>query len=347
MSLFQREVGRALPNFYQQCSPCISPLVPVPSTAQCSSAMDVEQLRFFLQAADAGSVSRAAVKLGVSQPAVSRQIASLETELRTRLFYRHGRGVALTDAGRTLYLTVKPLLEQLGEVKELLLQRSEEPSGAVIVGMPASLMGTIGASCAQQFLSRYPKASLHLYEGSSGLLLDRLESGLIGAAVLYDTRRGPNMAVAPLLHEQLYLVTAWSESTDPSREVTIPELARHRLLLPGIQSGLRRAIDAAFKEHEIEAPILMDMHSVTVIKHLVERGVGSTILPYGAVYREVAHKYLSVRPIGFEIMRATLVTATTTGQPITHAMQVFLALLKEEVRRCVTAGTLRGSVTAN
>lgn len=306
--------------------------------------MDIEQLRYFQQVADAGSVSRAAVKLGISQPAASRQIASLEAELRTRLFYRHGRGVALTEAGRTLYLTVKPLLEQLGEVKELLLKRSDEPSGTVIVGMPSSLMGTIGATCAQQFLSRFPKASLHLYEGSSGLLLDRLESGLIGAAVLYDTRRGPNMAVSPLMVEQLYLVTAWSESTDVTREVTIPELARQRLLLPGTQSGLRRAVDSAFKQHEVEAHILMDMHSVTVIKHLVERGVGSTILPFGAVYREVAHRYLSARPIPLQIMHASLVTATATGQPITQAMQAFLALLGEEVRRCVTAGSLRGSV---
>jgi LysR family nitrogen assimilation transcriptional regulator len=306
--------------------------------------MELEQLRYFVQAAELGSVSRAAVKLGVSQPAASRHIASLEAELRTRLLYRHGRGVALTNAGRTLYLTVKPLLEQLGEVKDLLLQESEEPSGSVIVGMPASLMGTIGASCAQQFLKRYPKASLHLYEGSSGLLLDRLESGLISAAVLYDTRRGPNMLVTPLMVERLYLVSAWSDTIDETREVSLADLARHKLMLPGTQSGLRRTIDAAFKQHGISGHILMDMHSVTVIKHLVEKGVGSTILPFGAVYREVQDHYLAVRPIPLDLMHAKLVTATATGQPITLAMQGFLALLSDEVQRCVAAGSLRGSV---
>ncbi|OWT66420.1 LysR family transcriptional regulator [Candidimonas nitroreducens] len=308
--------------------------------------MNIDQLRVFQKTADAGGVSRAAVKLGVSQSAASRQIASLEAEFRSRLFYRHGRGVALTEAGRALYTAIKPLLEQLVEVKEQLLQKSEEPTGAVIVGMPSSLMGTIGASCAQQFLARYPKASLHLYEGSSGLLVDRLESGLIGAAVLYDTRRGPNMVVTPLLVEQFYLVTAWPKTSNLLREVTIPELARHQLLLPGIQSGMRRAVDAAFKQHDIEAHILMDMHSVTVIKHLVERGIGSTILPYGAIHREVANRYLSARPISLEIMGANLVTATATGQPITRAMQAFLSLLGDEIRSCVAAGTLRGRAVA-
>jgi LysR family nitrogen assimilation transcriptional regulator len=215
-------------------------------------AMDLEQLRYFQQAAEMGSVTRAALKLGVSQPAASRQIASLEAELRTRLFYRHGRGMLLTDAGRTFYQTVKPLLEQLGEVKELLRQQSEAPAGPVFVGMPTSLMGTIGASCAQHFLSFYPNASLQLYEGSSGLLLERLESGLISAAVLYDTRRGPNMLVTPLLVEQFYLVSRWSASQDPASEVSITELARQKLILPGKHSGLRRSVDAAFK-HNIKA----------------------------------------------------------------------------------------------
>ncbi|MGF6637320.1 LysR family transcriptional regulator [Paraburkholderia sp. MM6662-R1] len=306
--------------------------------------MDLEQLRYFKQAAEMGSVTRAAVKLGVSQPAVSRQIASLEAELRTRLFYRNGRGMALTDAGRTFYLTVKPLLEELNEVKDQLLQQSEAPAGSVLVGMPFSLMGTIGASCAQHFLSFYPNASLHLYEGSSGLLLERLQTGLISAAVLYDTRRGPNMLVTPLLVEQLYLVTSWSAAQDDASEVSITELARQKFILPGKQSGLRRAVDAAFKEHGINANVLMDMHSVTVVKHLVERGVGSSILPFGAVHREVADRYLSVRPIPLELMHARLVTATATGQPITQAMQAFLTLLASEVQRCVSSGILRGSV---
>ncbi len=306
--------------------------------------MELEQLRYFQQVADLGSVSRAAVKIGVSQPAVSRQIKSLEAELCTRLFYRHGRGVALTDAGRKLYVAVKPLLVQLGEVKELLLEEAPEPTGSIVVGMPASLMGTIGASLAQLFLQQYPRAQLHLYEGSSGLLLEKLENGMIGAAVLYDSRRGPNMLVTPLLEEQLFLVDAWSESPDASVPVTLEELMRRKLILPSIQSGLRRTIDAAFQGRNLTSPVLMEMHSVTVVKRLVEKGVGSSILPYGAVHREVGHRYLAVRPIPYEIMSARLGTAVATGQPLTRTMAAFFTLLMGEVQRFLAAGDLRGRV---
>ncbi|GAA5233315.1 LysR substrate-binding domain-containing protein [Verticiella sediminum] len=282
------------------------------------------------------------MKLGVSQSAASRQIKALEEDLHTKLFYRHGRGVALTDAGRKLYLAVRPLLAQLSEVRELLLEESEQPTGSIVVGMPASLMGTIGASLAQIFLHRYPKVSLHLYEGSSGLLVERLESGLIGGAVLYDIRRGPNMLIAPLLEEQLFLVEAWRGDGDDSSLGSLEELSRFKLILPGGLSGLRRTIEAAFHAGNIVSPVLMEMHSVTVVKHLVEKGVGSTILPFGAVYREVGHRYLSARPIPYEIMSARLGIATATGQPLTRAMRVFIQLLKEEVHRCLAGGSLRG-----
>jgi len=304
--------------------------------------MELEQLRYFQQVADQGSVSRAAMTLGVSQSAASRQIKGLEESLHTRLFYRHGRGVALTDAGRTLYLAVKPLLAQLGEVKDLLLEESAQPTGSIVVGMPASLMGTIGASLAQLFLHRYPKVSLHLYEGSSGLLVERLESGLIGAAVLYDTRRGSNMLVTPLLEEQLFLVEARTDDSDDASIASLEELSRFKLILPGGLSGLRRTIDSAFHAENIASPVLTEMHSVTVVKHLVEKGVGSTILPFGAVHREVEHRYLSARPIPYEIMKARLGIATATGQPLTRAMRIFIGLLKEEVDRCLAGGSLRG-----
>jgi LysR family nitrogen assimilation transcriptional regulator len=306
--------------------------------------MELEQLRHFQHVADTGSFSRAAIKLGVSQSATSRQVRNLEIELGVKLFYRHGRGVALTDAGRKLHLTVKPMLAQLGEISETLRDESNEPSGAVVVGMPSSIISTIGAPIAQSFFSGYPKATLHLYEGPSALLLERLESGLIGVAVLYESRRGKNMLVTPLLEEALFLVTPPAVLRGEGASTTLNEVAAARLILPGPQSGLRRAVEQAMQAHNLAPKVIMDMHSVTTVKLLVERGAGSTILPFGAVHREVADGRLGARQIPLEQMNATLVTATAVGQPITRAVQVLLALINAEVRRCVEIGQLRGNV---
>ncbi|MDB5575958.1 MAG: ligR, partial [Bradyrhizobium sp.] len=66
-------------------------------------AMNLKQLEYFVHVAELGSFSKAAVVLDIAQPALSRQVRSLETELRQQLFLRNGRGVALTDAGKRLF----------------------------------------------------------------------------------------------------------------------------------------------------------------------------------------------------------------------------------------------------
>ena len=88
----------------------------------------------------------------------------------------------------------------------------------------------------------------------------------------------------------------------------------------------------------------MDMHSVTVIKQLVEQGVGSTILPFGTVHREVRMRSLLARPIPMAMMSATLVTATATGQPMTRAMHGTIQLLEAQVHEGLKAGILRGKL---
>ena len=65
--------------------------------------MNLKQLEYFVQVAELGSFSKAAVALDVAQPALSRQVRALETEVRQQLFLRNGRGVALTDAGKRLF----------------------------------------------------------------------------------------------------------------------------------------------------------------------------------------------------------------------------------------------------
>ena len=77
--------------------------------------MNLKQLEYFVQVAELGSFSKAALVLDIAQPALSRQVRSLETELRQQLFLRNGRGVALTDAGKRLFdhsVAVLQLVEQ-------------------------------------------------------------------------------------------------------------------------------------------------------------------------------------------------------------------------------------------
>lgn len=96
--------------------------------------MELLELRYFMEVATAGSLSRAAAKLSVSQPTLSRQLRKLETEMRTELFYRHGRGVRPTSAGERLLDVARGTLQQLDDIKTELQSGTLDEVGEVTIG---------------------------------------------------------------------------------------------------------------------------------------------------------------------------------------------------------------------
>lgn len=191
------------------------------------------------------------------------------------------------------------------------------------------------------FAERYPKAHLRMRESFSGVLLEWAESGQLDLAVLYDARRGSNILTTPLLLEDLFLIEgcAGAASQDP---VEVSELAARRCLLTGPGNGLRRVVDAACWAERIQPQVTMEIDCVAAIKQLVERGKGCTVLPYGAVHREVQEGRLRARPFRTLAMRAMLVIATPPHRPVTPMIRSVINMLQTEVQRLASEGVLRG-----
>ncbi len=305
--------------------------------------MDLTELRSFVEIAAAGSVSRAASRLSVSQPSLSRQLGKLESELRSPLFYRHGRGVALTDAGQRLLEVAGAALRQLDQVREELQSHSLDQVGEVTIGAPPSIAATVGADLATAFAATHPKARLRMRESFSGILLEWVETGRVDLAVLYDARRGPNILATPLLLEDLFLIEAGGRT--PGAPAEIAELATRSCLLPGPGNGLRRVVDAACWSERVEPCVGTEIDCVAALKQLVERGIGCTVLPFGAVHREVQEGRLDARPFRSPAMRAMLVIATAPSKPVTPLGRSVIGMLQDEVGRLARAGVLRGSTS--
>jgi LysR family nitrogen assimilation transcriptional regulator len=302
--------------------------------------MEFLELRYFMEIAVEGSLSRAASRLSISQPTLSRQLKKLESEMRADLFYRHGRGVALTDAGRRLLDVATTALQQLDDVRGELQSHKLDEIGEVIIGTPPSIAATVGADLATAFAASFPKAHLRMRESFSGVLLEWIETGRLDLAVLYDARRGANILATPLLLEDLFLVEApGAPRTDG---IDMSELASRPCLLSGPGNGLRRVVDAACWSERIHPQVLMEIDCVAAIKQLVERGVGCTVLPFGAVHREVQEGRLAARPFLSPAMRAMLVIATPPNKPVSPLIRSTIRMLQTEVQRLAALGILRG-----
>jgi LysR family nitrogen assimilation transcriptional regulator len=305
--------------------------------------MDILELRYFLEVAKAGSFSRASTRLGLTQSALSRQIQKLERELCNGLFYRHGRGAVLTDAGRRLQDIVDPIVQQLSRLKKQMLEESSSVSGVVTLGIPPSIGRTMGASLVLQFKEICPNAQVRVYEAFCGSLVEWIEEDRLDVAVLYDARRNPNLIAAPLIKEDLFLVQSASSAPRLPR-AAIQELKTTALVLPGLENGIRRVIDAAASAAKIDLTVTMEVDSVDMLKQLVEMEAGATILPFGAVYADVRDGRLVARPIDSLDMTALLVSATPLNRPVSLAGHSMLRLLCSEVRRCLKLGVMRGQL---
>jgi LysR family nitrogen assimilation transcriptional regulator len=168
--------------------------------------MDLLEIRYFLATAAAGSLSRAAVRLGVSQPALSRQIGGLEASLGRELFYRHGRGVTLTEAGRRFQAVAQGVTQQLTDVQEELSAARWMPSATSPWAFPPSLSASMGADLALRFAAGFPRARLRIREAFSAVLLEWTEAARVDLAVLYDARSSASLIATPLLLEDLFLI---------------------------------------------------------------------------------------------------------------------------------------------
>ncbi|MEF2549211.1 LysR family transcriptional regulator [Aurantimonas sp. E1-2-R+4] len=304
--------------------------------------MEFLRLSYFVQVAELGSFSKAAISLDVTQPALSRQVRKLESELRTELFYRHGRGIALTPSGRKLHAAVKPLLETLTDIREAIQEDADRMTGTVTIGLPPSLCATLGAMLDERFRSRYPDAVLRTREGFSGILMEWIETRRLDLAILYDARRGRGMHVAPLLEENLFLIQR-PDTIPDSSPVEIGALDRFHFVLPGPENGLRRVVDAAVRQAGVILRVKTEMDSVAALKQLVLNGHGQTILPFGAVHQEVEAKRLVARRIRSPAMQAKLITATPLNQPVSRVTRALLSLVHECVDELVRAGRIDGT----
>ncbi len=123
--------------------------------------MDLKQIQYFIALFEDGSVTRAAKRLNIVQPALSIQIAKLEDELHQQLFERGAHGMAPTAAGRLMYRLFLPIMRELAHARQQLVQRDEVVTGHVGIWLIASVAESVLADSLSRFHAQYPGCRSH------------------------------------------------------------------------------------------------------------------------------------------------------------------------------------------
>jgi LysR family nitrogen assimilation transcriptional regulator len=255
--------------------------------------MDLRQLRYFVGIVQAGSLSRAADQLHVAQSAISHHLANLESELERQLVTRGPKGIQLTEAGSVLYRHSEAILRHLDFAKQDVTNALNVPSGRVSIGFPVAWTNLVGYELFARVRRLYPQILLHLTDGNSAVLRERLINGRLDIAVLFTGQSERGLAVEPLLVEELFYVTA---DSDPS-PIRMADVARLPLLAPGPGGGTQRVAQELFTKFGLTVTPIGEIDSLGTFRRAVASGLGNAILPWSALYDEDRKLSLNFRRI--------------------------------------------------
>lgn len=300
--------------------------------------MDVRQLKALVTVAEVGSVTRAAELLHLVQPAVTRQIRTLEQELGVSLFERTRQGMRPTEAGTIMVDRARRALNELERARAEVQPSPDVVTGIVTVGLLESATDLLAEPLVAAIARDRPGIELRLMTAYSGHLQRWLDDGDLDLTLLYNLASGPSLNARPLVRENLWVVAPPSEALRADHPVPFARAAAHPLVMPAPGHALRSLIDAAAGRAAIEMEIAVQTNSMRVQKHLVAAGHGWTILPGVGIAEDVARGELSAAPLCEpEVWRSIVLGTPRTGRT-PPAVEVVARELVGQIESAVRQG---------
>jgi LysR family transcriptional regulator, nitrogen assimilation regulatory protein len=258
--------------------------------------VDLRKLRYFAGVVEARSMSKAAERLHVAQPALSKSLRSLEEELGAALLKRSSHGVAATEAGERLYEHCHILFKQVDRARMDVVRSVGRPSGLVSVGMPHSLMAVLALPLLNAATRQLPDVRVELKQEQSHNLAAAVRSQKLDFAVVAQPRSTAGLALRPLLSEELFFL-------EPRRKrgrarhaaISFTEASTRQFVLPTVGNGLRAYAESQFRARSLALNVSYEIDAIALIPRCVVAGLGVSLLPGGCLQNDPAYRDLDTR----------------------------------------------------
>lgn len=263
---------------------------------------ETRQLRYFLRVCDEGSITRAATKLNVVQPAVSMQIRALEQDLGGKLFDRSPQGIHLTPFGRRVRAVYSPILVALQTVERPSPTAQKRTTAVMRVGvLPGldedSLLVQATTATILEWRKSFTNVELRIVESHSGVLLDWLADNVIDIAIVEDMHAHRSLHETVLGLEPLSILTANHSALCPRGPIKMADIAKLDLVLPTARHGLRALLERKFADAGLPLVPKLELDSMAAAVRLVKSGGWATVMPSSAVQRSLDNQILEAHPI--------------------------------------------------
>ena len=292
--------------------------------------MNLQNLRVFLKVAELEHITRASEELGLSQPAVTKTIQSLEHELGLELIERQGRRIALTHAGRMVQNYARRIFMLEHEMEDALNMLRDVDGGEVTLAANTTTGVYLLPPIVARFRLRYPQVALNIaILNSREIVEETLNWNLDIGLVETDPSNLPvGLNVEVFSYDELILVVSPQHSWTQLSSLQPQMLANGELLLREQGSGIREIIERALQDYNVKVRPMLTLADNEAIKQMVMSGVGAAMVSSLTVKRELANGDLVHLPIDELELHPQLSLIRRTDKQLSRSAQAFYTFLR-------------------
>ena len=287
-------------------------------------------LNVFLTLVEEKSFTRAAEKLGRTQPAITQAIQRLEAELGESLLDRSGRELTLTDAGRVVFEAARrqenlqrELITRLGELRN-------KDAGRLVIGANESMILYLLPHLIR-YRQAYPKVKLVVQRSRSSEMTELLLAGDVDFGVVSYLTGDERFRSEVLYVDHLSCVVAPNHRLAHKKMLSIKDLGAETFVAHNVASPYRDAVMKAFQQQKIQLNMDIEMPTVESIRRMVQSGLGVAFLPRVCVDQDLRTGILKEIPVSELQLERKIYLVSVDKRPLSHAAGAFQDLMKSEL----------------
>jgi DNA-binding transcriptional LysR family regulator len=291
--------------------------------------MDTQHLKAFLTVAKLNSFTAAADQLHLTQPAISKRIAALETQLSCRLFDRIGRGIALTEAGFALLPRAEQILLSVKDTERAISNLSGQISGRLRLATSHHIGLHHLPQILKRFTQQYPSVHLELDFMDSEKAYSAVTRGDAELAIITLSSATPDhIHTTALWQDPLSFVVAQDHQLGKESSISLEQLSHFPAILPDTSTHTTRLVRELFEDKNLQLSISMATNNLETIKMMVSIGLGWSTLPNTMTQTDSDHELKTLTVKSTNLCRS-LGCINHKDKTLSNAAKAFLLALSE------------------
>ena len=289
------------------------------------------ELEAFVATAELLSFQRAAEKLHLTQPGLSRRIQKLEQTMGVELFHRTTRSVSLTGVGRHFLPMARQQIANLSEMLDSIKEVADKRFGKIRVASIPTVVHQLFPALLREYAASHPNIGVQIFDGNHDFVARQVQTGVAEFGIGMDPGADGDLSFEPLVTDRYVLAVPAAHPLASRREVGLQDLQSTRLIIGGRDSGNRLLLEVLLGNSAMSLRWFYEVEHVSCVLAFVEAGLGCAIVPALSLIAREGSNIRTVGIAGREITRTVGVMRhrSLTLSPLAGA---FLGLLTAHFR---------------